>query len=261
MAKDKPPLFRRLRKYTLLMTGRNLKVYGCVTALFYTLSMSIVENGLIHVNEYSAEALSNAMASDGHIMLLSTWATIFRLIGALSIPVFAFLLVEGFTHTSSFKRYLLTMLGFALVSEIPYDLAMDDALISWSGQNVMFTYAICLVMLYGLRLFVGKKGLQYRMAQLFIVLAAILWGELLKSAFSLITVLLCAVYYLLYDRKTQRVLVGCAVSAIYVTSIFSVYALWNYAGDRGEVKNKYFYYAIYPAHLLLFGTIAHFMAH
>ena len=261
MANEKPPLFRRLRKYRLQMTGRNLKIYGCATMLFYTLSMSIVENGLIHVNAYTAEGLSQAMATDGHIMLLSTWATVFRLIGALAIPVFAFLLVEGFVHTANFKRYLLTMLGFALISEIPYDLAMDDTLFSLSGQNAMFTYAICLVMLYGLRLFVDRKGLRFRLAQICVVLAAILWGELLQCAFSLVTVLLCAVYYLLYDRKSQRVLVGCAVSIIYVTSIFSSYALWNYAGERGIIKNKYIYYTLYPVHLLLLGTIAHLMAH
>lgn len=252
--------FRRIRRHYLLMTGRNLKIYGCVTMLFYTISMSIVENGLIHVNAYTADGLTQAMAADGHLMMLSTWATVLRLLGGLALPVFAFLLVEGFVHTSSFKRYLLTMLAFAVISEIPYDLAMDDALWSVSGQNVMFTYAICLVMLYGLRMFVGKKGLRFRLAQLFIVLAAILWGELLQSAFSLITVLLCAVYYLFYEEKSKRVLYGCAVSALYVTAIFSGYALWNYAGERGKIRNKYVFYALYPAHLLLLGIIAHFMA-
>ena len=169
MPQDKPPLFRRLRKYRLRMTGRNLKIYGCATMLFYTISMSIVENGLIHVNDYTAAGLSDALAADGHMMLLSTWATVLRLLGALAIPVFAFLLVEGFVHTRSFKRYLLTMLAFAAVSEVPFDLAMDDKLLSLSGQNAMFTYAVCLVMLYGLRMFVGKKGFQFRLAQLFII--------------------------------------------------------------------------------------------
>ena len=260
MSDKQLPLYQRIRRFHLEMTGRNLKIYGCVTMLFYTISMSIVENGLIHVNNYTAEGLSAALAADPHLMLLSTWASLLRLVGALALPVFAFLLVEGFEHTSSFKRYLLTMLAFGVISEIPYDLAMDDKLFSFSSQNVMFTYALCLVMLYGLRMFVGRKGLHFRLAQVILVVATILWGELLQCAFSLITVLLCAVYYLLYDRKSQRVLVGCAVSTLYVTSIFSGYALWTYAGERGIIKNKYIFYMLYPAHLLLLGTIAHFMA-
>src|SRR5699024_11375707 len=73
--------------------------------------------------DWSSDVCSSdlAVAADPSLMSLSTWATILQMIGWLSVPVFAFLLVEGFQHTSSFKRYLLTMLGFAVVSEIPYD--------------------------------------------------------------------------------------------------------------------------------------------
>ena len=81
------------------------------------------------------------------------------------MPVFAFLLVEGFQHTSSFKRYLLTMLGFAVVSEIPYDLAMSGSLWSLNSQNSLFTLSICLIMLYGLRLYSGRKGAAVRVTR------------------------------------------------------------------------------------------------
>ena len=44
-----------------------------------------------------------------------------ELLGGLSVPLFAFLLVEGFRNTSDYRRYLLTMVGFALAEgcEVP----------------------------------------------------------------------------------------------------------------------------------------------
>lgn len=250
----------RRRRIHLAMTGTNLKIYGCITMLFYTLSMSVVQNGMIHTGQYTTEELAQALKADPNLMVLSGWASVFQLIGGLAVPVFAFLLVEGFIHTSSFRRYLLTMLGFAVISEVPYDLAMNDTLWTLSSQNVLFTYAVCLVMLYGLRFFVGRKGARYRLAQVAIIFAAILWCSFFRCNFGLCTIMLVAVYYLLYDQKSLRVLIGCAVSAMYITAPISGYALWNYTGERGRNKHKYVFYILYPLHLLILGVIAHIMA-
>lgn len=251
---------RKRRRRSLAMTGTNLKIYGCITMLFYTIGMSIVQNGIIHVNQYSGSEIAQLMADDPNMMVLSGWASVLQLIGGLAVPVFAFLLVEGFQRTSSYSRYLLTMLGFAVVSEVPYDLAMNDTLWDISSQNVLFTMTICLAMLYGLRFFQEKRGFLARAAQVFIVIAAILWSSLLKCNFGLCVILLVTIYYLFYDRGGIKILMGCAVSAMYVTSPLSGYALWSYNGERGWNKNKYVFYAFYPLHLLILGLIAHFMA-
>ena len=49
---------------------------------------------------------------------------VMRLIGRTAFPLFVWLLVEGFFHTSSRKKYLGRMAFFALVSELPFDLAL-----------------------------------------------------------------------------------------------------------------------------------------
>lgn len=43
-----------------------------------------------------------------------------RTIGRIAFPIYAFLIANGFLHTHSRSRYLVRLLGFALLSQIPY---------------------------------------------------------------------------------------------------------------------------------------------
>ena len=49
-----------------------------------------------------------------------------RCVGRIAFPVFAFLITEGFAHTQNRKRYFLQLLGFAIISEVPWFL-LDGA--------------------------------------------------------------------------------------------------------------------------------------
>lgn len=250
----------RRRRPRLEMNGTTMKIYGCVTMFFYSLSMSVVQNGLIRISDYGPGELTEALATDPELMVLSGWAVALQLIGGLAVPVFAFLLVEGFLHTSDLKRYMLGLIVCSVVSEAPYDLCMYGTWWSMQGQNAMFTYAICLVMLYGLGLLDRGPG-KHWLLKILLVAAAALWCMLLRCAFGLCTVLLAGIYYLWREQKGMRVLMGCAVSVMYVTAPLSGYAIWNYNGVRGKItgRRKYIFYALYPLHLLILGLIVQMM--
>lgn len=56
-----------------------------------------------------------------------------RAVGRLSFPLFCFILVEGFFHTKNRKKYQQRLFVFALLAELPYDLAfhyLPDGVIS-----------------------------------------------------------------------------------------------------------------------------------
>ncbi|MDE6387535.1 MAG: conjugal transfer protein TraX [Lachnospiraceae bacterium] len=65
-----------------------------------------------------------------------------RAIGRISFILFCYLAVESFLHTRSRRNYLLRLGGFALISEIPFDLAFSDKVIDLNSQNVFFTLLI-----------------------------------------------------------------------------------------------------------------------
>ena len=62
-----------------------------------------------------------------------------RMIGRLAMPIFSFFIAEGFAHTRDKKKYLGRLGLFALISEIPFDLAFDGK-IGLGHQNIMLTF-------------------------------------------------------------------------------------------------------------------------
>ncbi len=68
-------------------------------------------------------------------------------LGRIAFPIFAFQIAEGYAHTKNFKRYLLRMFLFALVSEIPFNFMTGGWWLNPFHQNVMFTFCIALLVI------------------------------------------------------------------------------------------------------------------
>lgn len=68
-----------------------------------------------------------------------------RCVGRLAFPIFAYLIVEGYRHTSDINKYKLRLLIFALISEIPFNLMISTRLLYSWAQNVGFTLLIGLL--------------------------------------------------------------------------------------------------------------------
>ena len=83
-------------------------------------------------------------------LLTYEFYSLLRIIGRSAFPIFCFLLVEGLLHTSSRGKYLLRLLLFSFLSEIPFNLALFGGLRNANHQNVFFTLAIGLAVIWGM---------------------------------------------------------------------------------------------------------------
>jgi len=232
------------------ITADGLKIFAWAMMLFQYIGVIIVEKGMIRLEQYTQEELSAALAEDSHLMMLAGVGSVLQLLGGMAIPLFAFLLVEGFRNTSSYKKYLAAVAFFALISEVPYDFAMKSKFFDFSNQNALTGTLISLFMLYGLRLVKRYSGFLKGIMQFCIVLAAVMWTGFFRVEFGLCMVLLTAVFYIFYEKNVLKTVLGAIISLMYVTGPLSFYGIWCYNGTRTDKIPKYVFYISYPFMLL-----------
>lgn len=180
---------------------------------------------------------------------------VLRKIGRIAFPIYCFLLVEGFFHTRNVAKYLRNCFLFALLSEIPFDMAIFGRVVYPQGQNVYFTLCIGLAALILLDRYRAGYEAKYVLLRLFVIVLAAYMGEVLDVDYHWRGVLFIILFY--YIRNLQEWVRNLAVVCAFayeVTAPLAVIPIHFYNGERGR-QPKYLFYAIYPVHLLIFGLI------
>jgi hypothetical protein len=176
---------------------------------------------------------------------------IMRKIGRLAFPIYCFLLVEGFFHTKNVKKYFRNCFLFAILSEIPFNMAIFGQVFYSRGQNVYFTLCIGLATLIILDRRKRYPKSKYMLLQIFIIVLAASIGQILDVDYHWKGVLFIVMFY--YVRNMQewiRNLVGICAFAYEGTAPLAFLPIHFYNGTRGRQI-----YAIYPIHLLILGLI------
>ena len=122
----------------------------------------------------------------------------------MAFPIFAFQIVEGFVHTHSFKSYWKRMFLFALVSEIPFNLAVGGALLYPSDQNVMFTFCIALPLLALIKRSRERGRRAYLLTSAACIVLGYLAGYLAMVDYYGEGVLMVVLLYLVRDVRHSR---------------------------------------------------------
>ena len=203
---------------------------------------------------------------------------IFTCIGRLAFPIFAFMVVEGFFHTSDRKKYIKRMFIFALISEIPFNLMVSMRIINPFHQNILWTFLIALLLMQWNEKHKSKDDI---VKMFFIVLGTMVVGGLLGiitcvdyNAAGVLTVL---TFYYFKERKwfnylLQLILmyfinfkvlggIGWDLSIAGINfflpqqsiALLALIPIWLYNGKQGPynkiIKNIYWWF--YPAHMLV----------
>lgn len=226
----------------------------------------------------------------GFMLCDHLWAMLFpaqewlTCIGRIAFPIFAFMIVEGYFHTRNLRQYLLRMLIWAVLSEIPFNLMYSGGFIYPYHQNVLWTFLVSLLLI----ILLEKIRLRFQpiltvILSLPIVIAGFILGYAGMVDYYGVGILTVLTFYFFRKRNWKNRL--CQFLCMYILHVnmlggyyyevqifgfeldivqqgFALLALipiWLYQGQKG-IYNKafqYFCYAFYPVHmLLLFGIKA-----
>lgn len=204
-------------------------------------------------------------------------------VGRMTFPIFAFMISEGFIHTSNLKKYILRLLAFAVISEIPFNLFYGGNWFYPYHQNVMFT------LLFGLlAIMLIDKAKKTRDAKtivksaLLVILLGIasficfvdygFWGFLIVIMFYLFR----NFPFAWLAQLAAMVIINCELfegqfivvdlfgkSFEFATQGFAVFSLipiWLYGGRKGKSSKimQYGFYAFYPLHMIIIYLAVYF---
>lgn len=266
---------------TKKLTGYHLKLIALITMLVDHVAAVLIWRVYVASFQLTASLQLSEKIGDKIIVWVAANQELvysiyehMRLIGRMSFPIYCFLLVEGFLHTSNVRKYAVRLLGFAFLSEIPFDLALTGQVMDASGySNVFFTLFIALVTIWAISYiekfaeFWKEKNwdaflglLIVAMSGLIVVAACGGFADIvLKTDYGFAGVLAIVAMYLLRSTKELGFAVGIFVLTVLssdteILALCMLYPLMNYNGERGKAM-KYVFYAFYPLHLLVLALI------
>lgn len=203
-----------------------------------------------------------SMIIDHYGAIFQSGVDIYRIIGRLAFPIYSFLLVEGYTHTKNVKKYASRLLLFAIVSELPFDLAFYGKL-EFTHQNIFFTLFIGLIVIY---LLDNKEG-KYNFNNNLLILGAGFIALLTSVDYNFVGIIYILTFYYTKHYPNPKKIYNQAL-IIFLTNLFilgfrqqfallALSLIYFYNGNLGP-KNKFLqvlFYAAYPLHLIIFYII------
>lgn len=234
------------------LTGNQLKLIGIVAVLIDNIGAVVIQGGILHgTNRAMYQAI--IATPSGHMWMMA--GQVCRYCGRLAFPIFAFLVAEEFARTRNRWEYSMRMLIFAVISEIPFDLAVYHTSFYFKYQNMLFTLflgaMVMMVMEHTRNIAVKVAGLAAG--------CALSWA--IQADYNVIGILLIVVMYLFRHNDTAQLVGGiviCAVESIsyYCISALAYVPIVLYNGRRGALQLKYLLYVFYPLHLIvLYGIV------
>lgn len=231
-----------------------------------TVAWKLIMNPLHPIMSALSENCGSAAAATE---LMGNIYTAMRYIGRVSFPIYCFFIVEGMIKTRNRKKYARRLGACALISEIPFDLALEGAVIDLGHQNVFFTLLLGMLAVWTIDYFREKKEwdqLQMIALSMATSIGFMLAAELMMTDYSSVGVAVMIAMYIV--RKMAEKKIKFWAPLVYVTGVallcfMGLNEMWAlltlplfffYKGKKGW-NAKWFFYLFYPVHLLLLAIV------
>lgn len=252
-----------------------------------TQNTNVTGSGKMDLSAATLHILAMAFMLMDHL-----WATLLpaqewlTCVGRIAFPIFAFMAVEGYFHTHNLKKYLLRMLIFAVISEVPFDLMYGGTWFYPVHQNVIWTLMMGLAGIHLMETVRKKKStFVYILVSAIVVILGGLLGTLSMVDYYGIGVLTVFIFYFFRGRKWWCLL-GQMLALYWVNvellgglmypirlfgmefelcqqglALLALLPIWLYRGRQGYHSKpfQYFCYAFYPIHMLVIVLVLNFI--
>lgn len=252
-----------------------------------TQNTNVTGSGKMDLSAAALHILAMAFMLMDHL-----WATLLpaqewlTCVGRIAFPIFAFMAVEGYFHTHNLKKYLLRMLIFAVISEVPFDLMYGGTWFYPVHQNVIWTLMMGLAGIHLMETVRKKKSIfVYILVSAIVVILGGLLGTLSMVDYYGIGVLTVFIFYFFRGRKWWCLL-GQMLALYWVNvellgglmypirlfgmefelcqqglALLALLPIWLYRGRQGYHSKpfQYFCYAFYPIHMLVIVLVLNFI--
>jgi hypothetical protein len=202
-------------------------------------------------------------------------------IGDFTAITMCYFLVEGYSYTHSKKKYMGRLLLFAILSQIPYDMAFtEQGVISFIGFNMLFTLLLCFLICL-----IAEKVPNIFLKIVLIILILIcsikcdwgigapvftllfIWSKnsvLKKKIAFIIPTALFGLYNFIgrYGKVPIETCILSTVICIIGMGMSGICIIYFYNGKRAKIGrsfSKWFFYIFYPLHLLIIALIRIFV--
>ena len=184
---------------------------------------------------------------------------IFRIVGRLAFPLFAWGIARGYRHTHSFKKYALRLLVLGIITQYPYMKLFDT-----QGLNICITLFVSLI---ALKLY-DNKDKAIRLVSLGSLFAAILVLEFafnIELEYGLYGVLTVLGFHIFWEDWALVAYQG--LLTLFATPAYGYHSIQLYSIISSPLVivlkkydfrlNKALQYGFYPIHIIILLVIKH----
>ncbi len=233
-----------------------LRTWGMIFMAAGVIGRGVIQNHILGFAGMSTEQMLQVMESSETAMNYATMSIVMQALEVCAAPIFAVLLVEGILHTSDFVKYFTRVLGLALLTEIPYNLAMGKGILDFGSRNPVFSLVLGMLLIFFYQRY-SERGFKNVLIKILVTIAALLWIRMLKIEFGAPMIVILVVLWCFRGKPMYRNFAG--ASAAIACSLFSPFFLASPMAflaihmcnwEKGE-ENRTLNYLMYPGMLLI----------